>query len=207
MSIATKNGDPTAKILIIGDSGVGKSCMMIRFSDNIYPENASTTVGIDYKAKKIKIDDVELKLTLWDTAGQEKYRALATSFYKNAMGIMVVFDLTNKISFENVRNWMRQIKKNADENVCKILIGNKLDAQYERVVNLNEIEDLARELGVQYFEVSAKTGQNVTTAFMQLSRDIKNKYFANLKTVTEQKQNITLKKDNEHDRMNKGKCC
>jgi len=199
-------GDPTAKILIIGDSGVGKSCMLMRFSDNIYPENISTTVGIDYKAKRVKIDDCELKLTLWDTAGQEKYRALATSFYKNAMGIMVVFDLTSKITFENVRNWMRQIKKNADENVCKLLVGNKLDDEANRSVTPKEIEDLAKELGVQFIEVSAKTGENITRAFMQLSRDVKNKYFANLKPISEQKHTIALNSKNTDGNQGR-KCC
>lgn len=167
----------TAKILILGDSSVGKSSILMRYTENTFNTNMATTVGIDYKLKKIKVDDVELKLQIWDTAGQEKYRSLAQNYYKNSMGVLLVFDVTEEDTFDNVRNWVRQIKNHAGENICKVLIANKADLTEERVIQTDQIKELSSDINMEAFECSAKTGMNIEAAFLHLAKEIKKKFF------------------------------
>jgi small GTP-binding protein len=168
-----------AKILLVGDSSVGKSSIMMRFIDNFFNESMTTTVGADFKSKRVKVDDTELKLIIWDTAGQEKYRSLAQNFYKNALGVFIVFDITNRATFTNIEGWVKQVQKNTGEEVIKWLLGNKADLESERQVSKEEIDETCRKLSLQYLEVSAKSGTNINTSFMNISKDIKNKYFSN----------------------------
>lgn len=108
-------------------SGVGKSCLLLRYSDDSFTSSFITTIGIDFKIKSIAIDDAKVKLQIWDTAGQERFRTITTAYYRGAMGILLVYDVADENSFNNVRNWMRQIEQNAAENVNRVLIGNKCD--------------------------------------------------------------------------------
>jgi Ras-related protein Rab-8A len=121
--------DYLIKLLLIGDSGVGKSCLLLRYSDDSFTSSFITTIGIDFKIKSILIDDSKVKLQIWDTAGQERFRTITTAYYRGAMGILLVYDVSDENSFINVRNWMRQIDQNAAENVNRILIGNKSDVE------------------------------------------------------------------------------
>ncbi len=107
--------------------GVGKSCLLLRYSDDSFTSSFITTIGIDFKIKSIAIDDAKVKLQIWDTAGQERFRTITTAYYRGAMGILLVYDVSDDVSFTNVRNWMRQIEQNAAENVNRVLIGNKAD--------------------------------------------------------------------------------
>ena len=181
MSISPKKNEYPAKLLILGDQGVGKTCIMIRFSDDLFPEHSTMTVGVDYKTKRVKVDDIEIKLTIWDTAGQEKYRSLAQNLYKGTMGIILVFDLTNKTTFDNLRNWIRQIRKNTDENVCKLIMGNKADSPNKQVTR-EMVMELVEEFDITYFEVSAMTGENVPNAFLNITKKILNEFYANIKS-------------------------
>eukprot|EP00331_Platyophrya_macrostoma_P022652 CAMPEP_0176455568 /NCGR_PEP_ID=MMETSP0127-20121128/30705_1 /TAXON_ID=938130 /ORGANISM="Platyophrya macrostoma, Strain WH" /LENGTH=174 /DNA_ID=CAMNT_0017845231 /DNA_START=157 /DNA_END=682 /DNA_ORIENTATION=- len=133
------------------------------------------TVGIDYKTKKIKVDGSEIKLQIWDTAGQEKYRSITQNFYKNAMGVIIVFDLTDEGTFDNVRNWIRQIKNHAGENVCRLLVGNKCDIE-ENKIPKEKIAEFVKEVDIEYFETSAKSNININEAFYSIAKDIKSKY-------------------------------
>lgn len=108
-------------------SGVGKSCLLLRYSDDSFTSSFITTIGIDFKIKSIAIGESKVKLQIWDTAGQERFRTITTAYYRGAMGILLVYDVSDESSFANVRNWMRQIEQNAAENVNRILIGNKAD--------------------------------------------------------------------------------
>lgn len=108
-------------------AGVGKSCLLLRYSDDSFTSSFITTIGIDFKIKSILCDDSKVKLQIWDTAGQERFRTITTAYYRGAMGILLVYDVSEEASFGNVRNWMRQIDQNATENVTRILIGNKCD--------------------------------------------------------------------------------
>lgn len=212
MALAHKTkGELNAKLLILGDSSVGKSSLLMRYVEDQFSDTITTTVGIDYKMKKVKVDNLDMKLQIWDTAGQEKYRSLANNFYKNSMGVLLVFDLTNPNSFDNVRNWIRQIKKNADENVCRMLLANKADLKERRAVSEKEVNELTAEIGIKCFEVSAKSGFGVPDAFSMLAKEVKDKFFPNVKPSDLDKSspraNTNMKLKSSDDESNHSKCC
>lgn len=170
-----KTYDFLFKLLLIGDSGVGKTCILVRFSEDAFNSTFISTIGIDFKIRTVEIDGKKIKLQIWDTAGQERFRTITTAYYRGAMGIMLVYDVTNEKSFENIRNWIRNIEENASADVDKMILGNKCDLQESRVVSTERGKLLAEEHGVKFMETSAKSGLNVETAFLTLARDIKNK--------------------------------
>eukprot|EP00742_Colponemidia_sp_Colp-10_P000626 GILJ01000684.1.p1 GENE.GILJ01000684.1~~GILJ01000684.1.p1 ORF type:complete len:207 (+),score=29.42 GILJ01000684.1:94-714(+) len=163
------------KLLLIGDSGVGKSCLLLRFSEDTFTTSHITTIGIDFKIKTIDIDGKRIKLQIWDTAGQERFRTITQAYYRGAMGIVLVYDVTDDGSFNNIRNWIRQIEQHAAETVNKILVGNKADMADKRVVDASRGRALAEEYGIQFFETSAKNNANVTESFSCIAREIKNR--------------------------------
>ena len=119
--------DYLMKVLLIGDSGVGKTCLLLRFSDDTFTPNFITTIGIDFKIRTIELEGKKVKLQIWDTAGQERFRTITTAYYRGAMGILLVYDVTDEKSFENIRHWMRNIEQHASDSVNKMIIGNKCD--------------------------------------------------------------------------------
>ncbi|SPO28034.1 probable SEC4-like Rab/GTPase [Ustilago trichophora] len=161
------------KLLLIGDSGVGKSCLLLRFCDDAWTPSFITTIGIDFKIRTIELDGKRIKLQIWDTAGQERFRTITTAYYRGAMGILLVFDVTDQKSFENVRTWHANIEQHASEGVSKILIGNKSDWEEKRAVTNEQAQELAQELGIPYIETSAKSNSNVEEAFFNLAREVK----------------------------------
>nr|CCA15884.1 Chloride Channel (ClC) Family putative [Albugo laibachii Nc14] len=165
--------DLLIKLLLIGDSGVGKSCVLLRYSDDSFTTSFITTIGIDFKVKTIDVNGKRVKLQIWDTAGQERFRTITTAYYRGAMGILMVYDVTDDHSFQNIRNWMTQIKQNASTNVNKILIGNKCDVDpSERAVTTEQGQELADEFGIEFFETSAKSNINIDAAFHAIAVDI-----------------------------------
>lgn len=161
------------KLLLIGDSGVGKSCLLLRYTDNSFTSSFITTIGIDFKIKSIICGDSRVKLQLWDTAGQERFRTITAAYYRGAMGILLVYDISDENSFTNVRNWMRQIDQNASENINRILIGNKCDLDDSlRKVSTEKGQELAAEYGIKFFETSAKSNINVEECYMAIAKDI-----------------------------------
>eukprot|EP01098_Paradermamoeba_levis_P014803 TRINITY_DN723_c0_g1_i3.p2 TRINITY_DN723_c0_g1~~TRINITY_DN723_c0_g1_i3.p2 ORF type:complete len:217 (+),score=60.90 TRINITY_DN723_c0_g1_i3:218-868(+) len=165
--------DYLIKLLLIGDSGVGKSCLLLRFSDDSFTPSFITTIGIDFKIRTIELDGKKIKLQIWDTAGQERFRTITTAYYRGAMGILLVYDVTDEKSFGNIRNWIRNIEQHATNDVNKILIGNKCDMVDKKVVDENRGNALANEFGIKFLETSAKNSINVEEAFISLARDIK----------------------------------
>ena len=159
------------KLLIIGESGVGKTCLLLRFTDDSFTANHLTTIGIDFKIKIINLENKLIKLQIWDTAGQERFRTITKTYYKGAHGIILTYDVTDQNSFKNIRNWIKQIEANAQTNVRKVLVGNKCDKP-DRVVSEEEGKKLADDFGMHFFETSAKTNQNVSEVFTFLTKEI-----------------------------------
>mmetsp|Transcript_19901 Transcript_19901/g.48387 ORF Transcript_19901/g.48387 Transcript_19901/m.48387 type:complete len:204 (+) Transcript_19901:50-661(+) len=161
------------KLLIIGDSGVGKSCLLLRFADDTYTESYISTIGVDFKIRTIELDEKTVKLQIWDTAGQERFRTITSSYYRGAHGIIIVYDVTDKESFSNVKNWISEIDKYAGANVNKLLVGNKCDLASKKVVSFDEAKELADSLGIKFLETSAKNSHNVEQAFQVMAAEIK----------------------------------
>lgn len=161
------------KLLLIGDSGVGKSCLLLRFCDDAWTPSFITTIGIDFKIRTIELDGKRIKLQIWDTAGQERFRTITTAYYRGAMGILLVYDVTDERSFNNIRTWHSNIEQHASDGVNKILVGNKCDWEEKRAITTEAGRELAEELGIKFMETSAKVNLGVEDAFFTLARDIK----------------------------------
>mmetsp|Transcript_33352 Transcript_33352/g.42839 ORF Transcript_33352/g.42839 Transcript_33352/m.42839 type:complete len:221 (+) Transcript_33352:155-817(+) len=159
--------------LFLPFAGVGKTCLLLRYANAAFSQTFITTIGIDFKIKNITLDGKRIKLQIWDTAGQERFRTITTSYFRGAQGILLVYDVTDRNSFNSIRNWVSQIQQHADVHVNKILIGNKCDMEDERVVSTEEGSKLAAEYGVQFFETSAKNDINVEKCFVTIAREVK----------------------------------
>jgi len=172
---AMSDYDYLFKLLLIGDSGVGKSCLLLRFADNTYTDSYISTIGVDFKIRTLDIDGKTVKLQIWDTAGQERFRTITSSYYRGAHGIIVVYDVTDKVSFNNVKQWLGEIDRYACQSVNKLLVGNKADLVEKKVVDYNEAKEFADGLGISFLETSAKSAQNVEEAFLTMTRQIKDR--------------------------------
>jgi small GTP-binding protein len=195
-------GETLIKLLIIGESAVGKSCLLLRFAENKFSEIFVSTIGIDFKVRHVEIDGAKVKLQIWDTAGQEKFRMITKAYYRGAHGILLVYDVTSTESFNQTGRWMRSIQENVTDPVVVAFVGNKCDM--DRVVQTAEGEALAKEFGVEYYETSAKTGKNVEHTFMSVARAIMNsqKDRVQKRTMT----SVTLAKSSRKTGDKKG-CC
>ncbi|TRY90808.1 hypothetical protein DNTS_009689 [Danionella cerebrum] len=178
-----KTYDYLFKLLLIGDSGVGKTCLLFRFSEDAFNTTFISTIGkfnpkrgrfirIDFKIRTIELDGKKIKLQIWDTAGQERFRTITTAYYRGAMGIMLVYDITNEKSFDNIKNWIRNIEEHASSDVERMILGNKCDMNDKRQVSKERGEKLAIDYGIKFLETSAKSSTNVEEAFVTLARDI-----------------------------------
>lgn len=175
VKMAKKTYDLLFKLLLIGDSGVGKTCILFRFSDDAFNTTFISTIGIDFKIKTIELRGKKIKLQIWDTAGQERFHTITTSYYRGAMGIMLVYDITNAKSFDNIAKWLRNIDEHANEDVEKMILGNKCDMEDKRVINKEKGESIALEHGIRFLETSAKANINIEQAFLELAEAILNK--------------------------------
>ncbi|KAI8117010.1 Ras-related protein Rab-26 [Lucilia cuprina] len=169
------------KVIMLGDSGVGKTSLLIMFRDGVYmPCYYVTTVGIDFMNKVVVVDGTRVKLQIWDTAGQERFRSVTHAYYRDAHALLLLYDVTNKTTYDNIRAWLCEIRDCAQEDVVIVLIGNKSDcSSSERQVKREDGERLAREHNVPFMETSAKTGLNVELAFQTVARQLKNRGYEN----------------------------
>ena len=196
---SSNDTDIVFKILLLGDSEVGKSCFLMRYSENVFVENYITTIGLDYKLKYVKLDSGKtVKVQLWDTAGQDKYRTIAKNYFKGSHGILLLYDITKQSSYDNIREWIHDIKEEVSEKAIIFLIGNKIDMTDKRKISKEKGEELAEEYKIPFFEASAKTGENVDEVFKALYKKISEVYddmdrIRGGKLIKGQK--------------NKGKCC
>ncbi|KAL3081490.1 hypothetical protein niasHS_008092 [Heterodera schachtii] len=163
--------DYSFTVMLLGDSCTGKTCLLIRFKDNTFMNNNFiSTVGIDFRNKLVELDGCKVKLQIWDTAGQERFRSLTASYYRDADALLLVYDVTNRNSFDNIRDWLAQVKEYAKDSVQLVLVGNKMDMSSQRKVHADEGRRLAKAYNIDFMETSAKTGHNVHDVFAELSR-------------------------------------
>jgi len=199
--MAKKQYDLLFKLLLIGDSGVGKTCILYRFSDDAFNTTFISTIGIDFKIKTIELKGKKIKLQIWDTAGQERFHTITTSYYRGAMGIMLVYDITNPKSFDNIAKWLRNIDEHASEDVEKMLLGNKCDMADRRMVSRERGEDIAREHGIRFMETSAKANINIDKAFYDLAESVLQK----MPSRDEGEKPVTVRPTDSGGR--RGGCC
>ncbi|KAI8892358.1 small GTPase superfamily [Globomyces pollinis-pini] len=167
----------TFKLLLIGDSGTGKSSLLLRFTDDMWlrPDEVSATIGVDFKVKIVDVDSKKYKLTIWDTAGQERFRTLTSSYYRGAQGVILVYDVSNRRTFDHLQNWFTELDTyTSDKDVIRIIVGNKSDKDVAgvRQVQRKEGEALAKQMGTLFIETSAKTTVGVKDAFVEVVRKI-----------------------------------
>jgi len=160
------------KLVLIGDSGVGKSCLLLRFADDNFTDSYISTIGVDFRFRTITIDKKTVKLQIWDTAGQERFRTITSAYYRGADGIIMVYDVTSMESFDHVEEWLNEVERHANESTSKLLVGNKADLVDEKQVTEEQAQRFADKLGISFLETSAKTSTNVDAAFHTMAQEL-----------------------------------
>ncbi|XP_076469482.1 ras-related protein Rab-43-like [Babylonia areolata] len=165
------------KIVLIGDAGVGKTCIVQRFKSGTYTEKHGSTIGVDFTMKTLNIDGKLVKLQIWDTAGQERFRTITQSYYRSANGVIIAYDITKHSSFESLPRWMEDVQKYAGNNIVQLLVGSKCDQDQLREVRKEEAATMAKELQMlDFIETSAKDNTNVDEAFTKVAKELKKRY-------------------------------
>jgi Ras-related protein Rab-1A len=203
------NNEINLKILILGDSSVGKTSLLLQYADGYFPTIYVATIGIEYKVKKININGADINLQIWDTAGEERFRSITQNYMKGADGILYVFDITQKSSFDNLKTWIRQSEE-ITEGFKKIIVGNKSDLENERRIQKETVQKFCDERNIKGIEVSAKMGTKVSEAFETLAKliigdkskdEIIRKY-----TTLNKERGLTIQKQKKK-KKGKKKCC
>jgi len=191
------------KLVLIGDSGVGKSCLLLRFADDNFTDSYISTIGVDFRFRTINIENKTVKLQIWDTAGQERFRTITSAYYRGADGIIMVYDVTSSESFDHVEEWLSEVDRYANENTSKLLVGNKADLIEEKQVPEDTAQRFAEKLSIPFLETSAKTATNVDAAFLTMAKElIKTREKQNNEGPSNQKVKMTPVKPNKNK-----KCC
>ncbi len=200
-----EKADFSYKILVIGDSGIGKSNLISQFIDNKFMEFTKTTVGLDFKMKHVRFSDVVIRVQLWDTAGQEQFKAINKSYYRESSGIIIAFDITRRSTFDSILQWIEELKSNLDVDISEVeimIIGNKTDLEKQRVVFHHDVKKLEDNCNFTYMETSAMNNQGVTEAISTLIRKIHQRGIGNQRSFN--RMNIN---DSDSDKANNSKCC
>lgn len=208
--------DYLIKYIIIGNSGVGKSNITMRFLYQKFWDNYVPTIGVEYGTKNIIIDDVNYRIQIWDTAGQENYRSITRSYYTNSSCAFIVYDVTNKNSFKDIQDWINDCRKYSKNSILYVLIGNKIDLDNERIITYEEGEKYAKNNGMLFFEVSALTGENIDNCFISSIKNISERIKKGLYNLANPNCGIKLgssmlisidNKKNENEIKNNRKLC
>ena len=206
--------DMIFKIVLIGDTSVGKTNILSKYLTDEFDAKSKATVGVEFGVKNFKIENNIVKVQIWDTAGEERYRSITNAYYKGAKGSLLVYDITNKKSFENVEKWISDLKANADEDISMILLGNKTDLEDKRVVTTEEGKNKAEFYNLTFMETSALNGNNIQEAFNELIMDVYKRNHELLENqakveIIRDKKTIELDKgeDNNTDEVKEKKWC
>ena len=202
-----ENYDFIFKVLLLGNSDVGKSSLLLRYVDSVWNDAFVPTIGVDFKVKTLTINEKKVKMQIWDTAGQERFRTVVSTYFRGAHGILLLYDVTNRDSFKNLESWLIEIEKNAKEKVLKILIGNKCDLTDDREITSDEGKAFALRNGMEFMETSAKMNTNVTEAFETLGK-LMIEFNSKSNTATQKKnENKNLKASSGMNLKTKKSCC
>ena len=195
------------KIIIIGDSGVGKSNILGRYLHDEFKEDTKSTVGVEFGSKKMQIENATIKLQIWDTAGQERYRSITSAYYKGAKGALIVYDITRKCTFDNIDKWISDLKLNGDKNICIVILGNKSDLDDKREVSKGDGIKKSEMYKTAFLETSALNGDNIGKAFDEIIEQIiqNNKSFFEDSNKKEMDKGVNLNESNKDN--DKKKCC
>eukprot|EP00640_Fibrocapsa_japonica_P005028 CAMPEP_0113937722 /NCGR_PEP_ID=MMETSP1339-20121228/4284_1 /TAXON_ID=94617 /ORGANISM="Fibrocapsa japonica" /LENGTH=211 /DNA_ID=CAMNT_0000940595 /DNA_START=65 /DNA_END=700 /DNA_ORIENTATION=- /assembly_acc=CAM_ASM_000762 len=180
------------KYIIIGDTGVGKSCLLLQFTDKRFQPVHDLTIGVEFGARMINIDSKQIKLQIWDTAGQESFRSITRSYYRGAAGALLVYDITRRETFSHLTRWLEEARQNSNSNMVIMLIGNKSDLEHRRAVSTKEGEQFAEENGLIFLETSAKTAENVEAAFIKTAEKIYENILSGVYDVTNEAHGIKV---------------
>lgn len=207
------------KYIIVGDSAVGKSCLLLQFTDKRFKSTHDLTIGVEFGSRTVQINDKSIKLQIWDTAGQESFRSITRSYYRGSIGALLVYDITKRQSFENLQKWLEEMKENAYSKMTTILIGNKVDLENERQVSFEEGQAFAKKHDLVFFETSAKSSHNVEKAFLAITQKIytnleNGEYNIHKESIGIKPGNTlpssltsTLKKSDKDEKKKDGGCC
>ena len=203
--------DFLCKMILVGDSSVGKSNILLKYLKGEFDPNSRATVGVEFGTKNVKLNNKKIKVQIWDTAGQERYRSITSAYYRGAKGAFIVYDITRRSTFDNIDKWVVDLKTNGDKNISIVLIGNKSDLEDKREVKNEEGVKKSEECKTAFMETSALNGDNIYKAFDELIEQI---YINNFSNVEEEKDmeidkgvNLNEEKENEENKSEKKKCC
>ena len=197
------------KMILIGDSSVGKSNILLKYLKDQFDPNSRATVGVEFGTKNITLNNKKIKIQIWDTAGQERYRSITSAYYKGAKGAFIVYDITRKTTFENIDKWIADLKTNGDSNISIVLIGNKSDLEEKREVTKEEGLKKSQDCKTAFMETSALNGDNVHKAFDELIEQI----YQNNSSLLEEEidveidKGVNLNEENNGNNKEKKSCC
>jgi len=180
------------KYIIIGDTGAGKSCLLLQFTDKRFQTVHDLTIGVEFGARMVTIDNRQIKLQIWDTAGQESFRSITRSYYRGAAGALLVYDISRRDTFAHLSRWLQEARQNGNENMTIMLIGNKCDLEHRRQVSPDEGKKFADENGLMFLETSAKTAHNVEEAFLKPAQEIYSKIQKGIYDVSNEQYGIKV---------------
>ncbi|GMH14357.1 hypothetical protein Nepgr_016198 [Nepenthes gracilis] len=169
---ADEDYDYLFKVVLIGDSGVGKSNLLSRFTRNEFSLESKSTIGVEFATRSIRVEDKIVKAQIWDTAGQERYRAITSAYYRGAVGALLVYDITRNVTFENVERWLKELRDHTDSNITIMLVGNKADLRHLRAVSTEDAKTFAERESTFFMETSALESSNVENAFTEVLTQI-----------------------------------
>ena len=201
--------DHMFRYIIVGDMAVGKSCLLLQFTDHKFRHQHELTIGVEFGGKTIEVKNKNVKIQIWDTAGQEAFQAITRTYYKGAIGALLVYDITRRDTFEHINKWLNEVKLNGSKDICCILIGNKNDLEDQRQVKLEEGEELAKKNNLLFLETSAKTAYNVEDAFVKSAEQILDNIIRTGVDPTAPSKNvkISIADDEEEEVTQKKGCC